>query len=202
MKKNYVFPPGVVAFAALLALTCMLSSSRICWSGGHPSSAGAYKIVIHKSKQLLELRENGVRVKSYRVVLGIAPEGRKSLVGDKKTPEGNYYICMKSASSRFRISYPGEDDAQYAFEKGLISLDTRDAIISKIREGKPPPWNTKLGGWVGIHGYPSNEYQRRWVALLYPKPHNWTDGCIALWNFEIEELFATVPLGTPVTILP
>jgi murein L,D-transpeptidase YafK len=196
----------VVGWAVPLVFMSVLLMSQTCWSGGHPPGVGPYKIVIHKSKQLLELHENGVRVKSYRVVLGMAPEGRKRLVGDQKTPEGDYFICLKSTSSRFHrflgISYPGEHDAQTAFERGLISLDTRDSIISKLREGKPPPWNTKLGGWVGIHGYPSNEYQRRWIALLYPKPHNWTDGCIAVWNFEIEEIFSAVPLGTPVTILP
>jgi len=163
-------------------------------------------ILIRKSSQVLELYQNGDRVRTYRVCLGLDPEGPKRVTGDRKTPEGNYYICYKSTQSQFHrflgLSYPGEEDAQDAFEKGLISLDKRDSILSSIREGKKPPWDTKLGGWVGIHGYPTDENARRWVALLYPKPHNWTDGCIAMWNFEIEELFSLVSVGTPVTIKP
>jgi lipoprotein-anchoring transpeptidase ErfK/SrfK len=75
-------------------------------------------------------------------------------------------------------------------------------IIQKVKQGEAPPWATKLGGWVGIHGYPTVDYYRRWASILFPKPWNWTDGCIALWNFEIEELFSRVKLGTPVKILP
>ncbi len=164
------------------------------------------RIVVLKSDQLLELHHNGSKVKTYRICLGLNPLGPKIKTGDRRTPEGEYFICMKNRASQFHLfmglSYPSEHDAQVAFDNGLISLDTRNSIIEKIRRGEAPPWNTKLGGWVGIHGYPSAENDRRWISLLYPKPHNWTDGCIALWNFEIEELFSQVPLGTPVTILP
>lgn len=163
-------------------------------------------LVILKGRQVLELRENGSRLKTYRVCLGLDPIGHKTSVGDKKTPEGTYFICLKSTESKFHrflgISYPGEHDAQAAFEKGLISLDERNAILQKVRQGEAPPWDTKLGGWIGIHGYPTNEYYRRWASILFPKPQNWTDGCIALWNFEIDELFTIVGLGTPVRILP
>ncbi len=163
-------------------------------------------ILIRKSNQVLELYRNGARLKTYRVCLGLDPDGPKTVTGDKKTPEGTYYICYKSTKSQFHrflgLSYPGEQDARKAFEQGLISLDKRDSIVNSARDGRKPPWNTKLGGWVGIHGYPTEENARRWVALLYPKPHNWTDGCIAMWNFEIEELFSLVPVGTPVVIMP
>jgi len=165
----------------------------------------APKIVIHKSTQTLELIENG-KSKAYRVCLGLNPVGPKRVTGDKRTPEGDYFICLKSNQSNFHqflgISYPGEHDAQRAFERGQISLDTRDNIVRSIRAKRQPPWDTKLGGWVGIHGYPTKWYQKMWITLLYPKPHNWTDGCIALWDFEIEELFSRVSVGTPVTILP
>ncbi len=163
-------------------------------------------IVVFKERQILELHENGTMTRSYRICLGMNPVGTKQITGDQKTPEGDYFICSKSTDSRFHrflgISYPGAADAQAAFERGLISLDDRDAIIQSAENGKTPPWNTKLGGWVGIHGYPTDWYKRLWVALIYPKPHNWTDGCIAMWNFEIEELFARVCVGTPVQIQP
>jgi murein L,D-transpeptidase YafK len=164
------------------------------------------QIVVFKERQILELHENGTKTKSYRICLGMNPIGTKLITGDQKTPEGNYFICSKSTDSKFHrflgISYPGAADAQAAFERGLISLDDRDAIIESAENGKTPPWNTKLGGWVGIHGYPTDWYRRLWVALFYPKPHNWTDGCIAMWNFEVEELFARVRIGTRVLIQP
>ncbi|MFH1115404.1 MAG: L,D-transpeptidase family protein [Pseudomonadota bacterium] len=163
-------------------------------------------ILIRKGNQVLDLYRNGARLRSYRVCLGLNPDGPKEITGDKKTPEGSYYICYKSTASQFHrflgLSYPGEEDARNAFERGLISPDKRDSIVNSVRVGGKPPWDTKLGGWVGIHGYPTEENARRWVALLYPKPHNWTDGCIAMWNFEIEELFSLVQVGTPVRIVP
>jgi len=170
------------------------------------ASAPRTRIVILKARQLLELHQSSGQVKTYRVCLGLDPDGPKRIVGDYKTPEGDYYICLKNAASRFYrflgLSYPGADDAQFAFEHGVISLEKRDSIMSSVRSGKTPPWDTALGGWVGIHGYPTDENDRRWILLLYPKPHNWTDGCVAMWNFEIDELFSKVSIGTPVSIVP
>jgi murein L,D-transpeptidase YafK len=164
------------------------------------------RLVIHKERQILEVQESGRILRTFRVCLGLDPVGSKKGAGDKKTPEGDYFICLKQTESRFHrfmgISYPGEEDAQRAFDQGLIALDTRDAIIREVRQGNAPPWNTALGGWVGIHGYPTDENHRRWAVILFPKPHNWTDGCIALWNHEIDELFSVVPVGTPVSIRP
>jgi murein L,D-transpeptidase YafK len=164
------------------------------------------KIEIFKGRQILKLHEPGETVREYRVCIGINREGHKRITGDKRTPEGRYYICMKKTDSKFHkflgISYPGEYDAKMAFRDGIISKATRDRIIRRSRQGKPPPWNTKLGGWVGIHGYPTKPYLKRWASLMFPKPHNWTDGCIAMWDFEIEELFSKVNIGTPVIIHP
>lgn len=170
------------------------------------ASVPSLRVVIHKGRQVLALYEGARLVKTYRVSLGLEPVGAKTEAGDRRTPEGEYFICNKSSSSSFHrflgISYPGEVDAIRAFEDGLISLETRNTIMRSAREGKTPPWNTRLGGWVGIHGYPTEDNQKRWVSLLYPKPHNWTNGCVALWDSEIEELYEVLPNGTPVTILP
>ena len=169
-------------------------------------SENGQKIVILKSAQTLELHQNDGTTRTFRVCLGLNPIGPKKITGDQKTPEGDYFICSKSTESRFHrflgISYPGVADAQTAFEHGMISLDDRNAVIKSVQSGKTPPWNTKLGGWVGIHGYPTDWRKRLWVILYFPKPHNWTDGCIAMWNFEVEELFNRVGIGTPVKILP
>ncbi len=196
---------GCLSGVCTILATMLFFSPNVSTAAEIARSNGT-NILIRKSKQVLELYQNGARVRTYRICLGLNPEGPKRVTGDRKTPEGNYYICYKSMQSQFHrflgLSYPGEEDAQTAFENGLISLDKRDSIVSSVREGKKPPWNTRLGGWVGIHGYPTDENAGRWVALLYPKPHNWTDGCIAMWNFEIEELFSLVSVGTPVTIRP
>ncbi|MBI4963744.1 MAG: L,D-transpeptidase family protein [Desulfomonile tiedjei] len=182
---------------------CFLQAA---WAETNSRTTNGAKIVILKEEQLLQLYINGNPVKSYRVCLGINPSGPKRVMGDQKTPEGEYVICYKSESSRFHrflgLSYPSAGDAQASFENGLISLDELHSLINTIRDEKAPPWDSKLGGWVGIHGYPTNGNQRRWISLLYPKPHNWTDGCIAMWNFEIDELYSRVSVGTPVSIRP
>jgi len=176
------------------------------WLQHVPADSSSTSISIFKNNQILELYKNGNLKKTYRICLGINPKGPKRVQGDSKTPEGQYFVCSKNTSSRFHrflgLSYPGISDARWAFETGRICLDDRDTIINQVTKGLPPPWDTPLGGWVGIHGYPTGSYERQWTLLLFPKPHNWTDGCIAMWNFEIEELFASVPLNTPVSIKP
>jgi murein L,D-transpeptidase YafK len=194
------------AAVALIVLGVSLSGAgrsdarETCLQGGRLS------IVIRKADNALTLIAGGKPIKEFRVCLGMDPSGPKKMVGDKRTPEGDYFICMKQTGSRFHrfmgISYPNEKDARDAFEQGLIPLDTRNHIIRELHQGNPPPWHTRLGGWVGIHGYPTNDYQRLWVSLFFPKPHNWTDGCVALWNYEIEELFALLQVGAPVRIVP
>lgn len=200
------------ALAAILSFACVCVflptgvRAQTLQNIQHAVSQSSPAIIIMKSAQTLELRDNEGKIRKFRVCLGINPVGPKKITGDQKTPEGDYFICFKSTESSFYrflgISYPGAADAQSAFEQGLISLNDRDSIINSAKSGKAPPWNTKLGGWVGIHGYPTEWFKRVWVILHYPKPHNWTDGCIAMWNFEVEELFSRVGIGTPVRILP
>jgi murein L,D-transpeptidase YafK len=197
----------MLVLSALLMLPGQfLYETRMSWADDRWSVHPDMRIVIDKSRQILELHRNGDKLLTYRVCLGLNPHGPKRVTGDRRTPEGDYFICYKSAESHYHrflgISYPGAKDAQAAFEQGLISKDQRDVVARRTRNRQAPPWDTKLGGWVGIHGYPSEENRCIWISLFYPKPHNWTDGCIAMWNFEIEDLYARVPLGTPVTILP
>jgi murein L,D-transpeptidase YafK len=164
------------------------------------------RIIIQKSDQVLHLYKDERLLKSYRVCIGTSSIGPKQVTGDSKTPEGDYFICYKTESSKFcrflGISYPNGEDALRAFEAGTISLDKRNSIMNSDKIGQAPPWNTILGGWVGIHGYPTDDYAKKWTVLLYPKPHNWTDGCIAMWDFEILELYSMVNVGTPVQIRP
>lgn len=194
---------SVLAALLLIATSWPTLSVEAASDGPLP---GPTSIVVRKAQRLLDLFRNGNRVRTYRVCLGSNPVGTKTCQGDRRTPEGDYFVCYKSTGSRFYrflgLSYPGEEDARRAFDRGAISLDKRNLIIESIRAGKRPPWDTELGGWVGIHGYPTDEYPRRWCVILLPKPDNWTDGCIAMWNSEIEELFSRVRVGTPVLIVP
>ena len=152
--------------------------------------------VIHVSKARHEMRlQEGERiVRTFDVALGTNPTAAKLLRGDNRTPEGRYYICEKRPQSRFHrflgISYPNIDDAERAFAVHLISADEWAAIFFANLRQTTPPWQTAMGGQVGIHGYGGRE----------PVPVDWTEGCIAVSDADIEYLYDRVPLGTRVVI--
>ncbi len=155
------------------------------------SLKGKIKIVISKSERRLYLFEGERLVKSYPVGLGKRPQGDKVRQGDKRTPDGVFYVCTKNPKSRFHlslgISYPTIEDAERGLRQGLISKKEYREIVAAIKKGRRPPWNTALGGAICIHG--GGSY---W---------DWTDGCIALNNKDIEELFRIIPVGTPIVIV-
>jgi murein L,D-transpeptidase YafK len=138
----------------------------------------ADRIVIVKSEHMMTLMANGKPLRSYRVALGKAT-GNKERQGDHKTPEGQYVIDQKNAQSRFHlalhISYPNASDRKRA------------------SDARADP-----GGSIMIHGV---EKQFAWLG---PLQHNvdWTDGCIAVTNREIDEIWRLVGVGTPVEIRP
>ncbi len=162
---------------------------------------GETSIVIWKSHYSLTLYKGDLPVKTYPAVFGKGhPDGDKEKVGDKRTPEGDFYICTMNHSKRFYkfmgLSYPGIKHAERGLRRGLISPREYNEIELANREGRQPPWETRLGGAIGIHGRLQNDR----IALTTRE--NWTDGCIALANADVDELFSIVALGTPVTILP
>ena len=150
------------------------------------------EIIIKKTQRSLEVYDDGKLVKAFKVVLGFAPTGDKEIEGDGKTPEGEFYVFTKNSESRFHVSlglsYPSTGDAERGLAAGLISKNERDEIVSAIDEKKMPPQKTRLGGEIYIHG---GGVER-----------DWTWGCVALKNEEIEEIFGAVPVGTKVTIRP
>jgi murein L,D-transpeptidase YafK len=129
-------------------------------------------------------------VKEYPIGLGSDPIPDKEREGDGRTPEGEFFICTRLARSRWHrflgISYPSQDDARRGLDQGLITETERQAITLAHRHHRQPPWKTRLGGEIGIHGGGSGA--------------DWTAGCIALDNDAIEELFPVLPHGTPVQI--
>ncbi len=138
----------------------------------------ADRIVIHKSERTMTLHRDGKVLKTYKVALSTVPIGAKEREGDHKVPEGLYMVDAKNAHSKFHlalhISYPNAADRERARKLGV-----------------------KPGGNIEIHGLGSNF---GWVGSLH-REVDWTDGCIAVTNSEIEEIWPLVPVGTPVEIL-
>lgn len=149
------------------------------------------QILIEKSlRRLTLIRENEPDL-VFRIVLGKCPEGHKIREGDFRTPEGDYYVCSRNEKSKYHLalglSYPGPADADAALERGEITQEQRAAVLTAHANGKRPPWDTNLGGFIMIHGGGTAS--------------DWTAGCIAMENEDIETLFALCPMGTPVSIL-
>ncbi len=149
-------------------------------------------IVVKKSKRTLELFDGKRLVRTYKMVLGFTPTGNKEVEGDGRTPEGEFYVFTKNAESRFHlslgVSYPAPDDAKRGLAKKLITAEEAAEIEKAIAEKGMPLQKTGLGGEIYIHGGGTD--------------NDWTDGCVALKDEEITELFNAVPVGTTVRILP
>jgi murein L,D-transpeptidase YafK len=145
-----------------------------------------------KAKRQLILYADGKVVRTYRVGIGPNPVGTKLQEGDGRTPEGQYYVCAKNPKSNYYLSlglsYPNEIDAERGLKAGLIDKTQYSQIVAAIRRVARPPWDTNLGGEIFIHGGGSSS--------------DWTLGCVALENPDIQELYDIVPAGTPVTIKP
>lgn len=175
---------GTATPEALRAARGRLQASGL----GLPLKAPA--IWIFKGDRRLELRSAGRVVRTWRVGLGADPGLDKVREGDHRTPEGDFHVCLRQDQSRFHlflgVSYPGPEAADRGFKAGLITREDRARILAATARTGTPPWNTRLGGTVGIHGGGSGA--------------DWTWGCIALDNESIEELWVACPVGTPIHI--
>jgi murein L,D-transpeptidase YafK len=149
-------------------------------------------VTVKKADRRLVLFGDAKEIFSCPVGLGGSPQGPKERQGDQRTPEGRYRVCTRNASSQFHLflglDYPNERDADRGLAAGLVSRAQHRQIVRAARAGRQPPWGTALGGAVGIHGSGSSA--------------DWTWGCIALDDSDIELLWALCPVGTPVTIEP
>ena len=137
------------------------------------------RIVVEKSARRLSIFRNGNQIKVYRIALGRNSLGAKQHEGDMKTPEGTYKIDFRNAQSNFHlalhISYPSDEDEQRAARHGASAGS--DVMIHGIQNGR---------GWMGAF--------HRW--------RDWTAGCIAVTDEEVEELWRVTPDNTPIDILP
>jgi len=150
------------------------------------------RVVVSKQARELALYDGPTLRKKFRIALASDAPGRKEREGDRRTPEGTFYVCTRNAGSRFHkflgVSYPGPDDAARGLAAKRISKAEHDAIVEAHRTKSCPPWKTRLGGEVGIHGGGSGR--------------DWTMGCVALENDAVDELWATLRLGDPIVIEP
>lgn len=149
-------------------------------------------IVVKKSQRQLLLFSDGKLVRTYHIALGLNPTGDKVRQGDRRTPEGSFYIFAKNAKSAFYLSlglsYPNAEHAARGLRDGLITRSQYNQIMSALKRKLTPPQNTALGGDIYIHGNGTQS--------------DWTWGCVALENEEMRELFQAVQVRTPVVIEP
>ncbi len=149
----------------------------------------AKKIEIKKGNETIETLEH--------IAIGRAGSGIKLHRGDNITPHGNYKIGWVGDKSTFRkflgLTYPSIEDAENAFDKGVIDEPTYRRIVMAHEENRIPPQNTPLGGQIGIHGLGHGNEKVHEVF-------DWTHGCIALTNPQIDHLSQIVDTGTVVKI--
>lgn len=136
-------------------------------------------VLVRKGERKLYLLKNGQPFREYRIALGANPFGHKQEEGDQRTPEGEYFIDWRNPDSEFhlslRISYPSPHDRARAAAQGVSP-----------------------GGMIMIHG------QRNGLGWFesFQQLRDWTEGCIAVTNAAMEEIWHAVPVGTPIRIEP
>lgn len=164
----------------LFALICIsLSLATQANSTPNLKSAVIDKVLVVKSERKLHLISKGDTLKSYRISLGKQPVGAKQREGDLRTPEGFYWIDWRKPSDNFNlsmhISYPNARDQAQARSKGVPA-----------------------GGMIMIHGTPVDEEYPEW----YFHTLDWTEGCIAMKNTDMREVWNSVKDGTLIEIRP
>lgn len=153
-------------------------SFSLCANDG----AFADKVIIKKSTRMLYLSSQGEIYKKYHITLGQVPEGPKEFEGDMKTPEGIYLLDWRQPSPQYyksiHISYPNKKDRAHAEANGVSA-----------------------GGMIMIHGTPTNwslSPLGDWMPMLL----DWTEGCIAMSNDDLDEVWEQTTNGTPIIIIP
>jgi murein L,D-transpeptidase YafK len=154
----------------------------LLWSGASESATRyATRVVVDKSRRELYVYVDQKIVATYPVALGINPVGRKQREGDQRTPEGSYVLDFKNVHSAYfraiHVSYPNREDMAAAKKLGF-----------------------RPGGAIMIHGQPNNAAVQMAVKL-YPS-RDWTDGCIALSNSDMQLLWDAIRVPIPIEINP
>jgi murein L,D-transpeptidase YafK len=167
--------PRLKAAGAALVVALVLVLAR-------PAGAAleiADRVVVHKAERKLHLMREGRVLRTFNVALGLSPKGHKRMEGDFRTPEGSYRLDGRKPDSEFflaiQISYPNADDRRRAASEGVAP-----------------------GGLIMIHGQPNRPKR----PLEYYRTSDWTNGCIAVSNADMVDIWLMTPENTPIDIVP
>ena len=182
---------GLMSFSAYAASVRKVSTSN--YTPVQVQSEPSTRIYVSKMNKELTLIADNKVVGKWPCSLGeFSANGTKQKQGDRTTPNGDYYICVRNDKSAYHLSlglsYPDKAAAERGFESGIISQAEKDAIYSAIDKKVCPPWNTALGGAIMIHG----NYQKG-----VP-----TAGCVAVSDNVMDILWPYGQLGIKVSVGP
>jgi murein L,D-transpeptidase YafK len=176
---------GIAAVLSCAALADDASPADVTVAGTASTATAtgsvlmADKLLVRKSERRLFVMRQGQVLREYKVALGLSPQGHKQREGDYKTPEGLYRLIRRNPRSDFflsmEISYPNANDQARASKQGV-----------------------RPGGAIMLHGWPNTPRK----TTDYYKSADWTDGCIAVSNSDMVEIWLMTPLDTPIEILP
>jgi murein L,D-transpeptidase YafK len=168
-------------------------------SGAAPAAGlGETWILVDTAKLTLDVLRRGHRLlRLKRISIGRGGAGPDRRRGDDQTPLGRYRVVWLNPESRFHyfigLSYPNRGQVERAFRKGVISRWERHRLLVAIDAGRLPPQGSPLGGQIGIHGLGVASRALHDIA-------NWTEGCIALTDAQIDRLRRYISIGMPVVI--
>lgn len=183
-------PVRRVAMVAVIALVILCL----------PIKASPIQLEVSKSERALRVKDGDKILRTYQVAFGKGGDGTKRRRGDNKTPLGHYKVVEFKTDSRFhffmQLDYPNVLDGWHGYRNRTISATEFKQIAVAYKNKTVPPQNTALGGYIGIHGIGTVTDRKIDIQESY----DWTEGCIALKNEDINELRHFVSIGTEVII--
>jgi murein L,D-transpeptidase YafK len=179
LTASLVLALALIAGSTAARAESPLPTSALLTPSVEPALPMAGRVVVSKSERKLQLLRNGEVLRSYRIALGLRPEGHKEFEGDFRTPEGLYHLSRRNPNSEFflsiQIDYPNDRDVARARKQGV-----------------------RPGGAIMIHGQPNVPRKPR----DYYSNVDWTEGCIAVSNSDMVEIWLMTPPDTPIEIKP
>jgi len=175
----------------------LLVAVTTCWSTS-AIAQNDVRVLVDSERNELIVYQGQMPIKRFKgIAIGRGGASTQRKKGDGSTPKGHFKVSWINEDSPFRrffgLNYPNKAYADAAYKQGRITRAQRQGILSALRQGIAPPSNTVLGGRIGIHG----------LGAADPGVHsrfNWTQGCIAVTNEQIDELTQWLRPGTPVEI--
>lgn len=195
MNRNAYSPRGILLVAIMLVLGPVHSARSL--ESAEAGGSAIWLLVDGASRELRVMRGEHVLRRFPGISVGRAGIGAKLRNGDEVTPTGEFRIAWIPSKTQFHrffgIDFPNQGAVERALEVGVIDRSTHDQLLAELALTQMPPQDTVLGGNLGIHGLGSADPQIH-------ERYNWTRGCVALTNQQIDALAAWVGIGTRVVI--